>query len=190
MDPNHPEENQMTGPGPCEAFKRGNLEGYRTCRDCGHPYWVHSHEYEPHRHGTGNDGRARHKLITIEQASEKWWQYSLGDDPYSDFRPRYQIMQERRVSISKFYLTAAQHHIHRTRENHALARRQRNLLSIIELDQAAQALDRSQMIVCRTCGNKRCPRATNSENPCSGSNEPGQPGSRYANATKEQDWNF
>jgi len=35
-------------------------------------------------------------------------------------------------------------------------------------------------IVCETCGNKRCPRAEFHENECSGSNEPGQPGSvRY-----------
>jgi hypothetical protein len=188
----------MTAPGPCEAFKAGTKYGLRACWDCGHPYWVHSHEYEPHQHGTGQEHRTRHKLITREDAEGAWGRHAifprniadLAADPWPDLRPRYQIMQERRVSISKFYLTAAQHHIHRTRENHALARRQRNLLSIIELDQAAQALDRSQMIVCRTCGNKRCPRATNSENPCTNSNEPGQPGSRYANATKEQDWNF
>lgn len=34
-------------------------------------------------------------------------------------------------------------------------------------------------IVCPKCGNKRCPRATNHELDCTGSNEPGQPGSRY-----------
>ena len=34
-------------------------------------------------------------------------------------------------------------------------------------------------IVCHECGNKRCPKATNHANPCSGSNEPGQNGSRY-----------
>lgn len=36
------------------------------------------------------------------------------------------------------------------------------------------------MIVCRDCGNKRCPKATNHDNECTGSNEPGQTGSRYA----------
>jgi hypothetical protein len=36
-------------------------------------------------------------------------------------------------------------------------------------------------MVCGTCGNKRCPRATWHENLCTGSNEPGQPGSAYAN---------
>lgn len=36
-----------------------------------------------------------------------------------------------------------------------------------------------RMIVCPQCGNKRCPRATSHDNACSGSNEPGQDGSRY-----------
>lgn len=35
------------------------------------------------------------------------------------------------------------------------------------------------MIVCPTCGNKRCPHATSHEHACTGSNEPGQPGSDY-----------
>lgn len=35
------------------------------------------------------------------------------------------------------------------------------------------------MIVCPNCRNKRCPRATFHLNSCTGSNEPGQPGSRY-----------
>lgn len=39
---------------------------------------------------------------------------------------------------------------------------------------------RHQMIVCPQCGNKRCPRATSHDLACSGSNEPGQPGSRYS----------
>lgn len=37
----------------------------------------------------------------------------------------------------------------------------------------------SRMIVCPTCGNKRCPRASDHDLPCTGSNEPGQPGSVY-----------
>jgi len=37
----------------------------------------------------------------------------------------------------------------------------------------------SHMIVCPTCGNKRCPRATDHRFTCTNSNEPGQPGSRY-----------
>ena len=36
-----------------------------------------------------------------------------------------------------------------------------------------------RMIVCPTCGNKRCPKATDHDLPCSGSNEPGQAGSAY-----------
>lgn len=35
-------------------------------------------------------------------------------------------------------------------------------------------------IVCDTCGNKRCPHATDHELTCTNSNEPGQPGSDYA----------
>lgn len=34
-------------------------------------------------------------------------------------------------------------------------------------------------IVCPDCGNKRCPRATHHDNPCTRSNESGQPGSDY-----------
>ena len=34
-------------------------------------------------------------------------------------------------------------------------------------------------ITCTVCGNKRCPRATDCSLPCTGSNEPGQPGSVY-----------
>lgn len=37
----------------------------------------------------------------------------------------------------------------------------------------------AMMIVCRQCGNKRCPHANDHRNPCTGSNEPGQPGSAY-----------
>jgi hypothetical protein len=38
----------------------------------------------------------------------------------------------------------------------------------------------SWMVVCATCGNKRCPRAEHHASPCSGSNDPGQQGSpRY-----------
>lgn len=36
-----------------------------------------------------------------------------------------------------------------------------------------------RMILCPTCGNKRCPRATDHKMFCTGSNDPGQPGSRY-----------
>lgn len=34
-------------------------------------------------------------------------------------------------------------------------------------------------IVCSKCGNKRCPKATNHEYECTGSNEPGQLDSIY-----------
>lgn len=44
---------------------------------------------------------------------------------------------------------------------------------------ALDALTVSHMHLCPDCGNKRCPRATNHENACTGSNEPGQAGSRY-----------
>jgi len=40
------------------------------------------------------------------------------------------------------------------------------------------------MVVCPTCGNKRCPHATDHRLPCTGSNEPGQPGSRYTTPTE------
>jgi hypothetical protein len=36
-----------------------------------------------------------------------------------------------------------------------------------------------RMFLCDTCGNKRCPHATDHEFKCTGSNEPGQKGSRY-----------
>lgn len=35
------------------------------------------------------------------------------------------------------------------------------------------------MLVCQTCGNKRCPHANDHRNECTGSNEVGQPGSAY-----------
>lgn len=38
----------------------------------------------------------------------------------------------------------------------------------------------TRMILCPTCGNKRCPHATDHNLQCTGSNGPGQPGSRYA----------
>jgi hypothetical protein len=37
----------------------------------------------------------------------------------------------------------------------------------------------SRMILCPTCGNKRCPHASDHTLACTGSNEPGQPGSAY-----------
>ena len=38
----------------------------------------------------------------------------------------------------------------------------------------------SRMFLCQTCGNKRCPHATDHRLECTGSNEPGQPGSFYS----------
>jgi hypothetical protein len=38
---------------------------------------------------------------------------------------------------------------------------------------------RDRMFLCSTCGNKRCPHANDHRNVCTGSNEPGQPGSAY-----------
>ena len=38
----------------------------------------------------------------------------------------------------------------------------------------------SRMIGCDVCGAKRCPHATDHRLACTGSNEPGQPGSRFA----------
>jgi hypothetical protein len=35
------------------------------------------------------------------------------------------------------------------------------------------------MLLCQTCGNKRCPHASDHELACTGSNDPGQPGSIY-----------
>lgn len=34
-------------------------------------------------------------------------------------------------------------------------------------------------VVCPTCGNKRCPKASDHRHACTGSNEPGQVGSVY-----------
>lgn len=36
-----------------------------------------------------------------------------------------------------------------------------------------------RMFLCTHCGNKRCPHATDHHLDCTGSNEPGQKGSRY-----------
>jgi hypothetical protein len=35
------------------------------------------------------------------------------------------------------------------------------------------------MVLCPTCSNKRCPHSDDHNLACTGSNEPGQPGSRY-----------
>lgn len=43
----------------------------------------------------------------------------------------------------------------------------------------------THMVLCPTCGNKRCPKANDHRNACTGSNEPGQPGSAYPAWTPE-----
>lgn len=40
-------------------------------------------------------------------------------------------------------------------------------------------LSLTTLIVCPFCGNKRCPRSTDHNLPCTGSNDVGQKGSRY-----------
>lgn len=46
----------------------------------------------------------------------------------------------------------------------------------------ASSLLNTTMIVCSECGNKRCPKASDHRLDCTGSNEPGQAGSVYAEA--------
>lgn len=41
-------------------------------------------------------------------------------------------------------------------------------------------LEATRMFVCAICGNKRCPHSDDHRNACTNSNDPGQPGSRYA----------
>src|SRR3954463_1125386 len=41
-------------------------------------------------------------------------------------------------------------------------------------------VEQMMMVVCRLCGYKRCPHATDHRNSCTNSNESGQPGSAYA----------
>ncbi|BBE76233.1 hypothetical protein [Phytobacter sp. MRY16-398] len=42
----------------------------------------------------------------------------------------------------------------------------------------------TRFVVCPDCGNKRCPKANDHRNACSGSNEPGQEGSAYPDTPK------
>ena len=46
--------------------------------------------------------------------------------------------------------------------------------------------DDMRMVLCPDCGNKRCPRANDHRNACTGSNEPGQEGSAYPAAPKPE----
>lgn len=43
-----------------------------------------------------------------------------------------------------------------------------------------------RFVVCPDCGNKRCPRANDHSNACTGSNEPGQEGSAYPAAPQQE----
>ncbi|HHT4407709.1 hypothetical protein [Klebsiella pneumoniae] len=46
-------------------------------------------------------------------------------------------------------------------------------------------LNDMRFVVCPDCGNKRCPRANDHKNACTGSNEPGQEGSAYPDTLHE-----
>ena len=48
------------------------------------------------------------------------------------------------------------------------------------------AMTYMRFVVCPDCGNKRCPRANDHRNACTGSNELGQEGSAYPAAPKQQ----
>jgi hypothetical protein len=49
-----------------------------------------------------------------------------------------------------------------------------------KLDDHGLPILMTRFIVCPECGNKRCPKASDHNFACTGSNEPGQPGSVYA----------
>ena len=49
----------------------------------------------------------------------------------------------------------------------------------VEMLGHAVPLSMAKMILCPVCGNKRCPHASDHRLPCTGSNDPGQPGSVY-----------
>ncbi|HBZ1127949.1 hypothetical protein [Klebsiella pneumoniae] len=46
-------------------------------------------------------------------------------------------------------------------------------------------LNDMRFVVCPDCGNKRCPRANDHRNACTGSNEPGQESSAYPDTPRE-----
>lgn len=52
--------------------------------------------------------------------------------------------------------------------------------TVLVLDTVPVPAEATRMILCPTCGNKRCPHATDHRQACTGSNEPGQAGSHYA----------
>lgn len=47
------------------------------------------------------------------------------------------------------------------------------------LDSIVVPIEMTMMVLCPTCGNKRCPHATDHDLACTNSNEPGQKGSAY-----------
>jgi hypothetical protein len=47
-------------------------------------------------------------------------------------------------------------------------------------DASGLPIEATRMILCRECGNKRCPHASDHNFACTRSNEPGQAGSVYA----------
>jgi len=49
----------------------------------------------------------------------------------------------------------------------------------VDYDQVSLPITSTMMILCPICGNKRCPKSTDHRLECTGSNEPGQLGSRY-----------
>lgn len=54
-------------------------------------------------------------------------------------------------------------------------------------DAAGWPIALTRMILCPTCGCKRCPHSTDHRLVCTDSNEPGQPGSRYSNTIAKRD---
>ena len=48
----------------------------------------------------------------------------------------------------------------------------------------------TMMIVCPECGNKRCPKATDHEFKCTGSNDIGQAGSMYSSFNFKTEYDF
>lgn len=49
------------------------------------------------------------------------------------------------------------------------------------------AMSDMRFVVCPDCGNKRCPKANNHRNSCTGSNEPGQAESAYQEVPQQED---
>lgn len=70
---------------------------------------------------------------------------------------------------------------HRAAMTAPFSEAERRALEAAALRRSAALGDvQSAYALCPECGNKRCPRATGSENSCTASNAPGQPGSVYS----------